>query len=78
MYNLMNHRLNHDMPIIVFGLLPSQSSSAYRPAFGGTVPHFHQMSREMRQMSRIFRKWYYYYYFHKYSSGITEIAPFAI
>ena len=25
-----------------------------RPAFGGIVPHFHQMSREMRQMSRIF------------------------
>ena len=23
-----------------------------RPAFGGTVPHFHQMSREIRQMSR--------------------------
>ena len=32
-----------------------------RPAFGGTVPHFHQMSREIRQMSRIFRKWYYFF-----------------
>ena len=32
-----------------------------RPAFVGTVPHFHQMSREMRQMSRIFKKWYYYF-----------------
>ena len=31
-----------------------------RPTFGGTVPHFHQASREMRQMSRIFRKWYYF------------------
>ena len=28
-----------------------------RPAFGGTVPHFHQMSREMRQVFRIFFKW---------------------
>ena len=30
----------------------------HRPAFGGTVPRFHQMSREMRQMSRIFFKWW--------------------
>ena len=33
-----------------------------RPAFGGTVPHFHQMSREMRQMSRIFRKLHYHFF----------------
>ncbi len=32
-----------------------------RPAVGGTVPHFHQMSREMRQMFRILRKLYYFF-----------------
>ena len=42
----------------------TECTGVNRPAFGGTVPHFHQMSRdrEMRQMSRIFRKLHYYFF----------------
>ena len=46
------------------GYTPIRPIGVNRPAFGGTVPHFHQMSRGPRnqQMSRIFRKWYYYFF----------------
>ena len=45
------------------GYTPIRRIGVNSPAFGGTVPHFHKMSRGPRnqQMSRIFRKWYYFF-----------------